>query len=122
MVPFRAGRPAGCVLGLQFCAMLVGHLGTVAAGAERTQVEAIASREAVFQIAAQPLATALIEFSDQAHLQVISSGEEVANSLAGEVRGRRRIVDALEIMLKGTNLRYTVVSQDIISIHPAAPT
>ncbi len=40
-------------------------------------------------------------------------------SVASEVRGRHRIVDALEIMLKGTNLRYTVLSQDIISIHPA---
>lgn len=84
-------------------------------------LDRVGAREAVFQIPAQSLATALIAFSDQAHLQVISSGEEVAKSFAAEVRGRRRIVDALEMMLKGTNLRYTVVSQDIISIHPKLP-
>lgn len=76
------------------------------------------SREAQFQIASQPLATALIAFSDQSHMQVLSSGDEVAKSVAAEVRGRHRIIDALQVMLEGTSLGYTVLNQDTISIHP----
>jgi outer membrane receptor protein involved in Fe transport len=124
MVGISADRPAGCVMRLRCCAVLMSLFVAVASAAEpsRGATDEVGSREAVFQIPAQSLATALIEFSDQAHLQVISSGEEVAKSFAAEVRGRHRIVDALEAMLKGTNLRYTVVSQDIISIHPKSPT
>jgi outer membrane receptor protein involved in Fe transport len=121
MVRFSADGPAGCVMRLQRCVVLMSLLVIVFAShadPSRGAIEDVGSREAVFQIPAQSLATALIEFSDQAHLQVISSGEEVAQSVAAEVRGRHRIVDALETMLKGTNLRYTVLSRDIISIHP----
>lgn len=126
MVPFSADEPAGCVMRLRLCFALMTLFVLATAEAQPSEptpnntpaAEDVASREAVFQIPTQSLATALIEFSDQAHLQVISSGDEVAKSIASEVRGRRRIIDAIEIMLKGTGLRYTVVSQDIISIHP----
>ena len=126
MVPFTADESAVCPMRLRVYFALLAVFVLASAQAQETRsgshstsaIEDVASREAVFQIAPQSLATALIEFSDQAHLQVISSGEEVAHSLASEVRGRRRIIDALETMLQGTGLRYTVVSQDIISIHP----
>jgi outer membrane receptor protein involved in Fe transport len=129
MVPFRAGAPAGFISQLPLCVLLV----TAAAPALAKQPTSesasesasestsdVDSREVHFQIPSQPLATALIAFSDQAHMQVISSGEEVAKSVAGEVRGRYRIVAALEAMLKGTKLKYTVLNQDTISIHPEA--
>lgn len=130
MVRVGDGRPARCVQRLQLLAVLAGFLGSGALAAEpaertrasrndpRPEVAALHSREAQFQIPAQPLATALIAFSDQAHLQVISSGTEVAKGFAAEVRGRRRVLDALAIMLEGTNLRYTVLSGDTVSIHP----
>ncbi len=89
-----------------------------AQGEPRADAGDVYAREAQFQIPAQPLATALIAFSDQAHLQVISSGDEVAKSFATEVRGRRRVIDALAAMLQGTELRFTVLSGDTISIHP----
>ncbi len=114
MVPFRAGAPAGFITRLQLCVLLV-ILAPVLANAAAGDVY---SREAHFQIPSQPLATALIAFSDQAHMQVISSGDEVANTVAAAVRGRHRIIDALRAMLEGTNLSYTVLNQDTISIHP----
>jgi len=106
MVRVGDGRPARCVQRLQLLAVLAGFLGSGALAAEpaertrasrndpRPEVAALHSREAQFQIPAQPLATALIAFSDQAHLQVISSGTEVAKGFAAEVRGRRRVLDA----------------------------
>ncbi len=129
MVPLSADEAAGCVMRLRLCFALMPLFVLHVAQAQSTRSEPpdtlaiaeVAAREAVFQIAAQSLATALIEFSDQAHVQVISSGEEVARNVAAEVRGRRRILDALEIMLEGTGLQYTVIGQDIISIHPKLP-
>lgn len=113
---------------LQLFAVLVGFLAVAAPPAAEpaqndssAELDDVYRREAQFQIPAQPLATALIVFSDQAHLQVISSGEEVAKSFAAEVRGRRRVIEALEAMLKGTGLRYTVLNEDTISIHPKLP-
>lgn len=101
---------------LQLFVVLVSFV--VAARLHAQPASDVYAREAQFQIPAQPLATALIAFSDQAHLQVISSGEEVAKSFAAEVRGRRRVIDALTAMLRGTDLRFTVLSGDTISIHP----
>lgn len=124
MVPVGPGGPARYVMRLQLFAVLVGLFPIVATRADaaeqarRPNVGDVYSREARFQIPAQPLATALIAFSDQAHLQVISSGDAVAKGFAAEVRGRRRVLDALTAMLKGTGLRYTVLSWDTISIHP----
>lgn len=124
MVPLGAGGPARCVKRLQLFAVLVGFTVVPPGHAQTVQEQPteaasdVYSREAQFQIPAQPLATALIAFSDQAHLQVISSGDEVAKSFASEVRGRRRVIDALAAMLKGTDLRYTVLNGDTISIHP----
>lgn len=124
MVPLGSDGPARCVKRLQPFAVLVGFLVAAPQAPVHAQDESLVglgdvySREAQFQIPAQPLATALIAFSDQAHLQVISSGDEVAKSFASEVRGRRRVIDALDAMLKGTELRYTVLSGDTISIHP----
>ncbi|MDY6947934.1 MAG: TonB-dependent receptor [Pseudomonadota bacterium] len=113
---------------LQLFAVLAGLVAVAPApaaeraqSAPRSEVDDVYRREAQFQIPAQPLATALIAFSDQAHLQVISSGDEVAKSFATEVRGRRRVIDALAVMLKGTQLRYTVLNGDTISIHPKRP-
>lgn len=75
-------------------------------------------RESQFKIAAQHLASAIIEFSDQAGIQIISSGNDVANVMTPGVNGRYRIVDALGALLQGTGLGYSVLNDHTVSIRP----
>jgi len=79
------------------------------------------SREVHFHIRSQPLALAIIEFSDQAQIQVISAGTQVANVTTAGVVGKRRIGDALGALLQGTGLKYAVINRDTISISPVLP-
>ncbi len=74
------------------------------------------SREVQFDISAQPLSLAIMEFSDQARVQIISSGTQVMNLRTAGVSGRYRIEDALQAILQGTNLKFMVINQDTISI------
>ena len=79
MVRCRAGATVGFIAQLRLWVLLWVLAPVMVNGAAEGDVY---SREAQFQIASQPLATALIAFSDQAHMQVLSSGDEVAKSVA----------------------------------------
>ncbi len=74
------------------------------------------SHEVDFQIAAQSLSRAIIEFSDQARIQVLSSGSEVSHVLTKGVRGPHRVADALHDLLDGTGLKFHVLNQSTVSI------
>jgi len=55
-------------------------------------------------IVAQPLASALTQFAEQAHVQVLVAQELVSGKVAPEVRGEIEPIDALKALLKNSGL------------------
>jgi iron complex outermembrane recepter protein len=65
-----------------------------------------------FNIESQPLAKALNEWATQAELQVVwPAGDSSAYSISTPVQGTLDPMDALRVLLKGTGLTFSVVSQ-----------
>jgi iron complex outermembrane receptor protein len=77
------------------------------------------SREAIFTINAQRLGTAIIAFSDQAGIQVISSGTDVSERASPGVHGRYTVSVALTKLLAGTGLNFNVVDDHTVAIGPS---
>lgn len=76
-------------------------------------------REALFDLPRQPLEKALLGFSEQAHVQVLTSSANIPDQIAGGVSGRMRIRRALDQLLQGTNLRYAMISEGTVAIQTA---
>jgi iron complex outermembrane recepter protein len=74
----------------------------------------------LFDIEAQPLSTALIKFSKQAHIQVMSAGADLETLAAPAVRGRLTPSQVLDLLLAGTQLRHNFVGNHTIAIGPKA--
>ena len=74
-------------------------------------------REVVFNIPQQPLENALLGFSEQAKIQVMTASPNIADQISGRVVGRQRVRTALDHLLKGTGLGYSVVNDTTIAIH-----
>jgi iron complex outermembrane receptor protein len=64
-----------------------------------------------FSIAAQPLSTALIELSKQAHIQVLTAGYAVEGIAASNVAGKLTVDAAVVRMLKGSGFGYRFVDE-----------
>jgi len=73
------------------------------------------TKEVAFDIPPQRLASALLEFSRQAGVQVVV-GSEVGNQTTAGIKGRQSLHDALTRLLEGSTLKFTVVSDTAISI------
>jgi outer membrane receptor protein involved in Fe transport len=69
-----------------------------------------------FGIAAQDAATALTEFGEQSHLQLVFDYDAVQGIETHAVAGRMRVVDALGRLLSGTGLTFEVINDRTISI------
>lgn len=74
------------------------------------------ARTAVFDIEAQPLSSALIEFSRQADVQVLTPASRVQKLKTRGVHGRMTVSEALSELLQGTRLRYHLAGTNIIGI------
>jgi iron complex outermembrane receptor protein len=77
-----------------------------------------------FSIPAQPLSTALIEFSRQAHVQVLTPGDQVEGVRTRGIEGRFAADAAISRLLQGSGLDWHFVSDGVITITrttPAAP-
>lgn len=72
-----------------------------------------------FQIAAQPLSQALLEFSRQADIIVTAPAELVQNRRAPEVRGKLRPSVALARLLRGSRLKASLTASGAITIGEA---
>ncbi|MDB5459993.1 MAG: TonB-dependent receptor [Caulobacteraceae bacterium] len=72
-----------------------------------------------FRIPSQPLETALLQYSRQSGLQVISSSPVVANKVAPAMNGRSTPRQALEALLRSSNLSF-VASGSTVTIVPAS--
>lgn len=73
-------------------------------------------RVVAFRIAAQSLSTALIQFSDQAHVQVITQASVVSDYTTLGVFGHMSPETALAHLLTGTDLSYARIGKATIAI------
>src|SRR5262249_4478204 len=69
-----------------------------------------------FQIKAQNLSSALLEFSKQADVQVLSASEDVKDKNSSGVSGEHTAREALGMVLQGTELRFRVINDDTVTI------
>jgi len=70
-------------------------------------------------IEAQPLASALLEFSRQAGVQVVSPGALVTDSKTPGVHGKMSLSEALTRLLQGTSLSFHAAGANTIGLDPA---
>lgn len=76
-------------------------------------------REVMFDLPRQQLENALLGFSEQAQVQVLSASTVVPDRVTGEVAGRLRARVALDRLLVDSGLVYSVVDDDTIAIRSA---
>lgn len=76
----------------------------------------------VFDVPAQQLPSALNRFSEQAGVQVTSSGQLIEGKTSPGVSGRFEAKAALELLLKDTQLRYDVIDDNTVVIMPVKST
>ena len=79
----------------------------------------VLDKEVVFNLPRQQVENALLGFSEQAHVQVLTASTSIPDRLAAEVTGRMRVRLALESILRGTGLAYAVVNDNTIAIQTA---
>ncbi len=72
--------------------------------------------EARFEIPAQPLSTALVQFSRQAELQLVTASIELGTKETQGISGRLSLRKALEQLLKQSGLSYSLVGENTIAI------
>lgn len=73
-------------------------------------------RETTFAIDSQPLSSALVDFSHQTQIQVMSSDSQLAERQTAGLKGRYTIRDALGRLLAGTDLDYSSVGPNTIKV------
>lgn len=76
--------------------------------------------QVTFNVAAGTLSQALIDFSKQAHVQVLSSGAHTKNASTDGLTGNFTIRDALNRLLKSSGLRFKSVGSDAVAIEMTA--
>ncbi len=74
------------------------------------------SQEIDFNIPPRPLAAAIIEFSKQAGVQVVTAGEDVSTLETRGVTGRLKISKALEKLLSGTELEFRAIGESTVAL------
>lgn len=78
------------------------------------------SQNAVFDIPAQSVESALHEFSKQADVQVMVASADVAGQRTSGVKGRLIVANALAQLLQDTNLEYGTLGGDTVTIKRVA--
>ncbi|HEX4597513.1 MAG TPA: TonB-dependent receptor [Burkholderiaceae bacterium] len=79
------------------------------------------ARQVDFDIPAQRLSDALVQYSHQARIQIVV-GEDLGLQTSKAVKGRLGVGDALAALLAGSSLHYRVVSATSIAIQRAEST
>jgi outer membrane receptor protein involved in Fe transport len=77
-------------------------------------------QQATFDIAAQPLPAALVAFSRQAEVQVVTATKDLEGYQSGEVKGRFTLRDAITRLLGSTGLAYKVAGGSTLVVGRAA--
>src|ERR1700743_1626199 len=73
-------------------------------------------RDVSFNIAPESLAAALLDFAEQAKIQVVTAGADLQPYRAGGLAGRYTIRVALQTLLNGTGLAFREVGSGTVSI------
>ncbi|MBL8267813.1 TonB-dependent siderophore receptor [Steroidobacter sp.] len=76
-------------------------------------------RQVRFDIPAQALSPALIQFSSQTNVQIITKAQEVSGLATAGVNGLMPIDAALKQLLQGTGVSYALVGNDTVEIGAA---
>src|ERR1700687_1827816 len=76
-------------------------------------------RKVEFNVPFQPLASAVIQFSKQADIQVIASGQKLDGVSSKGVQGSYTIDEGLKVLLDGTGFTFKVVGDNTISLTSA---
>ena len=111
--------------GFSMCTALAGFSITIGTTADAAAPQreaaggAVSDREVNFDIPAQPLAGALLAFSAQTGLQVLTSGTTLPSGDTSAITGRFTITRALSALLDGTGLQYRTVSDTTITLVPS---
>ena len=103
---------------LHFLSLALGFI-VALAGASAVADEAL-DEVSTFDIAPQPLADALLEFSQQANIQIVMVSATVKDIEAGGIVGDRTNREALELLLDDQALRYTQHDDRTVSIQTDA--
>src|SRR5258708_20192563 len=74
------------------------------------------ARRVEFNVPPQPLASAVIQFSKQADIQVLASGQKLDGVASKGVQGRHPIDEGLKTLLDGTGFGFKVVGDNTISL------
>ncbi len=82
----------------------------------------VTERQIVFHIRAQPLASALIEFSKQTQLQIMSQGVDIAERKTSGIAGKYTVAEALKQLLAGSHLEYSATGPNTIAVTAATHT
>ncbi|TAJ88486.1 MAG: TonB-dependent siderophore receptor [Reyranella sp.] len=102
---------------LGICAALLAGVGSPARSQEAPAIdEAQAPPSVAFDIASQPLASALMTFGRQAGLQVAVDPAAVAGRTSAAVRGSMTVDQALQQLLAGTRLAFQFTGSSSIQI------
>jgi iron complex outermembrane recepter protein len=72
-----------------------------------------------FAIPSQSVSSALLVFSEQAKIQVMTASADLAGITSLGVSGDHTAREALDALLKGTGLKFRSVSADAVAIEPA---
>lgn len=73
-------------------------------------------REVSFDIASESLAAALLDFAEQAKIQVVTSGAQLQQLQTNGLKGRYSARAALKVLLSGTGLTFREVGSGTVSI------
>jgi outer membrane receptor protein involved in Fe transport len=74
------------------------------------------SRVVEFNISPNQLSAAIIEFSQQTGVQVVTAGEDVSSLSTSGVSGKLSIAKALQLLLTGTQLHFQVVGESTVAV------
>lgn len=73
----------------------------------------------LFTIQPQSLSAALLKFSEQADIQIMTATHDLVERTSPGATGEKTAREALELLLQGTGLKYRAISEDAVAIEPA---
>ncbi|ULQ47533.1 TonB-dependent receptor [Flagellatimonas centrodinii] len=81
-----------------------------------THAQDLSPREQPYEIPAQGLAEALITYSDQSGVQVVTSGYDLVDRETAGITGTYTAAAALDALLSGSGMEYTVVGESTVAL------
>lgn len=74
-----------------------------------------------FAIPSQSMAAALLTFSEQAKIQIMTASADLTGLTSPGVSGEHTVSDALQALLQGSGLKFRVISADAVAVEPSEP-